>query len=614
MSNFKVEPSQSKLASRELFVQPDFWGATDALGRKLPEARETGAKRNKFVGLFYWTWHTAQSGHPARNVSEILAKNPEAVNDFNHPAWEGTPSGTAHFWGKPVYGYYHDRDEFTLRKNAELIANAGVDVLFFDCTNGDFLWDDDYKFLAKVYKKALAQGINVPKFAFMLNFCPVETSRTMLRRVYKEFYSDPDNECLFFYWEGKPVIMAHPECLNPKDPFEKEILDFFTFRHNEPTYFAADTPYDADKKWWGWCSVYPQTKYGVKKDGSVEQMTVNVAQNANDKGLNAMNSNGGKGVYSRSYAKGDYTYSYDKFGVKTTVSEDTPDLCLYGRNFQQQWDYALSVDPDFIFVTGWNELIAGRFDEWLGTPNAFPDQFDYEHSRDCEPTRTVLGDNYYYQLCANIRRYKGLDAQDFRINEKTIDIDGDVSQWQEVTSEFAAYRGSGLGRDVTGWKGLYYKQPAAPNEIILTKCAYDSENVYFMCECENDITDEGDPSFMKLLITTPEADENSFDGFNFMVSPRMRRKEAAVEKLGKGYKRSLAATAGNCGSAVTAARATVNGKFMQIAVRRDVLGLGGDGIPEFGFKWCDANLMNGDFLDLYTLGNAVPAGRFYFKA
>ena len=45
-----------------------------------------------------------------------------------------------------------------------------------------------------------------------------------------------------------------------------------------------------------------------------------------------------------------------------------------------------------------------------------------------------------------------------------------------------------------------------------------------------------------------------------------------------------------------------------------MLGLVGDGIPEFGFKWCDANLMNGDFLDLYTLGNAVPAGRFYFKA
>ena len=110
------------------------------------------------------------------------------------------------------------------------------------------------------------------------------------------------------------------------------------------------------------------------------------------------------------------------------------------------------------------------------------------------------------------------------------------------------------------------------------------------------------------MITTPAAGENSFDGFDFMVSPRMRRKEAVVERLGKGYKRAPATEDAN------AARATVSGRFMQISVKREALGLNGDGIPEFGFKWCDTNLMNGDFLDLYTLGNAVPAGRFYFKA
>ena len=32
--------------------------ATDALGRKLPSAKVAGAKRDKYVGLFYWTWHT----------------------------------------------------------------------------------------------------------------------------------------------------------------------------------------------------------------------------------------------------------------------------------------------------------------------------------------------------------------------------------------------------------------------------------------------------------------------------------------------------------------------------------------------------------------------------
>ena len=36
--------------------------ATDALGRKLPTHQEVGdLKTDKFVGLFYWTWHTKNS-------------------------------------------------------------------------------------------------------------------------------------------------------------------------------------------------------------------------------------------------------------------------------------------------------------------------------------------------------------------------------------------------------------------------------------------------------------------------------------------------------------------------------------------------------------------------
>ena len=40
-------------------VNSDYWSATDALGRKTPSESEVGAARNgKYVGIFYWTWHT----------------------------------------------------------------------------------------------------------------------------------------------------------------------------------------------------------------------------------------------------------------------------------------------------------------------------------------------------------------------------------------------------------------------------------------------------------------------------------------------------------------------------------------------------------------------------
>ena len=58
---------------------------------------------------------------------------------------------------------------------------------------------------------------------------------------------------------------------------------------------------------------------------------------------------------------------------------------------------------------------------------------------------------------------------------------------------------------------------------------------------------------------------------------------------------------------------TEGGNVLEISVSRKALGLEGSGKPSFGFKWCDANLQDGDILDVYTKGNAVPAGRFFFK-
>lgn len=560
-------------------VKPELFGATDELGRKLPNV---GKRRpEKYVGLFYWTWHTSHSRNRVpKNNTEITAKYPEAINDYNHEAWENTPAGYPYFWGEPVYGYYSDLDEFVVRKNAELIANAGVDVIFFDCTNGNFLWDNEYKFLAKVYLKAKKQGLNVPAIAFMLNFCALESSRDMLIRLYDEFYSVKENKDLFFYWDGKPLIMAHPECLHADDPKEKKILDFFTFRHNEPTYFAKDTDFNNDTKWWGWCSVYPQTKFGVREDGSVEQMTVNVAQNANDRGLHAMNTNGGEGVYGRSYAKGDYTYSFDRYGEKFTVDKKTENVSKYGLNFQQQWDYALSVDPDFVFVTGWNELIAGRFENWEGTPNAFPDQFDYEHSRDIEPSKTIVRDNFYYQLVSNIRKFKYEPAEE--TNKKPVN-----------KAVFPAYSGSGLGRDADGWKGCHYKESPAKNSIVETTVKRTKNGIRFIAKCEADV----ETADMRLLITTKDATpDNSWEGFSYIVNRVPQEGTVIVERSKGGFDWK------------EEARGTISVKGNVVTIDVPLT------LPEFGFKWIQDTALSGDVMEVYERGLAVPCGRFYYKA
>ena len=59
-------------------VQPDTWNAIDDLGRALPAGDSVGAPREKFVGLFYWTWHNAPGGK-AVNVSKIIRENPDGT-------------------------------------------------------------------------------------------------------------------------------------------------------------------------------------------------------------------------------------------------------------------------------------------------------------------------------------------------------------------------------------------------------------------------------------------------------------------------------------------------------------------------------------------------------
>ena len=133
-----LAPTAPKATAKVGTVKPDTWVAVDDLGRTISSYSEVGGtKKNKTVGVFYWTWHDMFSQYPARNITEIISKNPEAKNDYNHAAWGGEDSKQKpYFWNEPIYGYYKTSDKYVLRKQAELLADAGVDVIFFDCSNG----------------------------------------------------------------------------------------------------------------------------------------------------------------------------------------------------------------------------------------------------------------------------------------------------------------------------------------------------------------------------------------------------------------------------------------------------------------------------------------------
>ena len=145
-------------------VKPDTWAAVDGLGRTVSQYQDVGdIREGKYVGMFYWTWHyDFAKSTSALNITEIISQYPEARNDYTHEAWGRNTGGKYFFWDKPMFDYYINTDEYVVRKHAEMLADAGVDVIFFDCTNGTYLWQPAYETVFEVLHRRASRA-SIPR-------------------------------------------------------------------------------------------------------------------------------------------------------------------------------------------------------------------------------------------------------------------------------------------------------------------------------------------------------------------------------------------------------------------------------------------------------------------
>ena len=349
------------------------WEATDMLGRRVASVEDVrGRKKDRKVGIFYWTWRESHAHLRPVDVVDVLEKYPAAEYRKDHPAWGERPFQC--HWHEPFYGFYRNSDPWVIRHHAALLAAAGVDMIMFDCTNGALLWRDAYEPLLRGLHEAREDGIRTPQVAFMMNFCPAHSTELMLRALYQNLYKPGLYSDLWFRLDGKPLVMAYPDALPETGVCEtdtrllNEIRDFFTFRPGQPLYAGGAKRPDQ----WGWLEVFPQNKYVTRPDGSCELVTVGVGQNANAERICTHFND--RDTFGRSYTGRD------------GFAHLSPDSYKYGYNVQEQWDRAIDLDPDIVFVTGWNEWIMGQFHEpWLSdndsTQLAMVDQYDREHSR-----------------------------------------------------------------------------------------------------------------------------------------------------------------------------------------------------------------------------------------
>ncbi|TDD87814.1 hypothetical protein E1293_07330 [Actinomadura darangshiensis] len=565
----------------------DTWVATDGLGRTLPTHAEVGGPRtDRFVGVFYFLWLGQHSTSGPHDISRILTANPDAVHDTDDPAWG--PMGHFHHWAEPYFGYYLSDDAWVIRRHATMLADAGVDTVVFDVTNG-FTYKANYHTLLDTFAEVRAAGGTTPQVAFL---APFGTPRQVVTDLYDDLYKPGIHSDLWFQWDGKPLILADPALLGDGTD---EIRGFFTFRSTQPTYF--DGPVKPDQ--WGWLEVAPQHVFR-DGDGNAEQMTAGVAQNAVDGRLGAMSEPRALG---RSYHDG------------TLPADDS--RAPEGLNFQEQWDRALATDPEFVFVTGWNEWVAQRMTSFNGVeaPVVFVDQFDWEHSRDIEPLRggaeggfpggNAYQDAYYYQLVANVRRYKGVRAAPRASAPRTIQINGRFGDWRDVGPEFRDHIGDTGHRDHPGWGGAGpYVNTTGRNDIVAAKVARDDHHVFFYARTGEPLTSWDGRNWMMLLLSVGDDDDGGWEGFRFAVNRRVRNGRRTCLEASRG---------GWSWRHVADLSYAARGNELELAIPRRLIGAGPRRPLRIDFKWIDNMQRDGDVLDTLTSGDAAPSGRFRYR-
>jgi hypothetical protein len=586
-SVFTQQTEAIKNTIRNLRV--DDWVATDALGRKLPTYEECGpVKQDRYVGMFYFMTHLNPGGEGPYDVTKIIRANP------SNPKW----GNGDHFWGEPESGYYLSNERWMIRRHARQLSDAGVDVIIFDVTN-DRTFSEVYLPVCEEFSSMRALGEKTPDIAFL-------GSEISVYKLWNEFYRKEIYADLWFIWKGKPLLLfgqheIPSRKLNNDVVFPDEIRNFFSIRQSWawtslPWYQSC--PWGKDK--WPWVDHYPQAIGWHDSPSENEMVPVAVGQHPL--------SNIGR--------------SFHNFSQPPSDQYDLTPFTPMGLCFQEQWNRALEVDPKFIFVTGWNEWSAGAqvmgkdidksLQVWKFYPGAhlgkagrelktgdyyFIDQYNQEFSRDIEPMKEGHTDNYYYQLIANVRKYKGMEKPTVAGSPVTINIRGNFNQWNKVTAAYYDHLNDTDHRNSLGQgQAGPYVNTSGRNDLVTMKVARDKKNIYFYAETQETITSYKETNWMMLFIEADQNKETGWEGYDYVVNQQVINERnttlAELKKDGTFGKR-------------------LNTNRLMLAIPRSAIGETAD--LAFDFHWADNIQKIGDITEFFLNGDNAPERRANYR-
>lgn len=423
--------------------------------------------KNKLTGMFYFNW---LGQHPKEqsgiyDITKLSESNPEAIWDAQS---KESPINEYHFWGEPLYGYYNAADPWVIRKHIEMFINSGIGFLGLDATNA-FLYEDVYETLFSVIAEFRDQGFNYPRICFLTN----SSSRNTVFRLYELYYSKPEYNWLWFYRDGKPFIVLDKAEFDFRDPQITKITDKFSFRHVQWPYFPA---YDEGFPWISYD--YPQYNHnGI--------MSVSVAQHT----AGAMSRTGNQG---RGY---DYI-----------SGQNNPSLIATCSNYRAQWDTAIQTeDVELVFLTGWNEWMALKLSDSGEHEVRYTDAFNYEFSRDIEPSLREDGDAYYLETVKRNQMFQTECTGVSALSRYAMTIDSNIDELYKNNKAmvYTDLRGDTALRDFAGAvESLHYTNNSGRNDIVSVGVSNDGKNMYILIECAEEITPYTDDCWLNILLRT----------------------------------------------------------------------------------------------------------------
>ena len=211
------------------------------------------------------------------------------------------------------------------------------------------------------------------------------------------------------------------------------------------------------------------------------------------------------------------------------------------------------------------------------------------------------GDNYYYQLINNVRKFKGICPPPACSGSMTAHIDGVFDEWQGVKPLFRDHRDVMAPRDHRGYGSTQYKNDSGRNDIVFAKVARDDEALYFYVETAKKISLPTD-KWMMLLLDMDRDKSTGWEGYDYVINRlALIRDKAVFEKCIDGW------TWREIGSLDF----QINDKRLELRIPKHLL-THVKIVDGFEFKWSDNMQEEGNVMDFYVNGDVAPSGRFNY--